>query len=200
LQKKRRKINFVVPGAVIEQRRDHKVVLDAFEHLFTKYKDKISLCLLGKSTGSYGKQILNRCQVLKNQGFDVSYFEKFVPEEIYDRTLNEANVVIAPVKLNTTSLGTWIETFGISKASGAVFEAIQYAKPLVLPEKFNLMNELSNSSIKYSDYLDLEDKLTNIIEDEKILSSLEENAIENSKKISFSSYKKYFEDNLLNKI
>lgn len=198
--KDKKKIKFVVPGAVIEQRRDHEVVIDAFENLFKKYKERISLCLLGKSTGVYGKRILNRCKKLKDKGFDISYFKSYVPEEIYDRTLNESTVVIAPIKLHTTSLGTWKETFGLSKASGAIFDAIQYAKPFVLPEKFKLMDELKNSSIKYSNSNDLESKLAEIIEDGEKLISLGENAIKNSKKLSFSIYKKYFENNLLNRI
>lgn len=200
LVKNQKKIKFVVPGAVIEQRRDHTVIIDAFEQLFKKYKKKISLCLLGKPTGAYGKKILKRCQNLTDKGFDVCFFENFVPEEEYEKTLNESTVVIAPIKLNTTSLGTWEETFGLTKASGAIFESIQYAKPLVLPEKFNLMDELTNSTIQYSDSKELELKLIEIIDDEKKLQTLEKNAFENSKKISFLSYRKYFEDNLLNRI
>jgi len=200
LLKTSNKIKFVVPGAVIEQRRDHTAIMDAFERLFEKYGEKISLCLLGKSTGSYGKDILKRCQDLVDKGFNVCFFKSFVPEKKYDKTLNECTIVIAPIKLDSTSLGTWKETFGLSKASGAIFEAIQYAKPLVIPERFNLMDELTNSTIKYSDSKDLESKLVKIIDDEKKLIDLQKNAIENSKKISFSSYDKYFEDNLLNRI
>lgn len=200
LLKDKKKIKFVVPGAVIEQRRDHTVIIDAFERLFEKYNNKISLCLLGKPTGIYGKKILKRCQKLMDKGFNICFFESFVPEEEYEKTLNESTVVIAPIKLNTTSLGTWQETFGLTKASGAIFESIQYAKPLVLPEKFNLMDELVNSTIQYSDSKELESKLIEIINDEKKLQELEKNAFENSKKISFSSYRKYFEDNLLNRI
>lgn len=200
LIKNQKKIKFVVPGAVIEQRRDHAIIIDAFENLFEKYKEKINLCLLGKSTGAYGRKILKRCQKLVEKGYDVCFFENFVPEQEYDKILSDCTVVIAPIKLNTTSLGTWKETFGTSKASGAIFEAIQYAKPLVLPEEFNLMDELTISTIQYTDSKELESKLIEIINDERRLHTLEKNAIETSKKISFSSYRKYFEDNLLNRI
>lgn len=200
LKDNHKKIKFVVPGAIIESRRDHEIIIDAFENLFENFNEKISLCLLGKPTGTYGKRMIKRCKKLKERGFDIRFFESFVPEKIYDQTIEESSVVIAPIKLKTTSLGTWKETFGLTKASGAPFEALQYAKPLVVPKKFNIIEELKSSTLKYTTSKDLEITLSEIINDKKKLLSLEENALENSKKLSFSTYKKYFENNLLNRI
>ena len=194
------KIKFVIPGAIIESRRNHDVVMDAFDSLFQRFQGKISLYLLGKPTGGYGRHILKRCKVMKGKKYDIHFFETFVPEETYDKILQGCTIVIAPIKLETTGLGVIKEAFGMTKATGALFEAIQYAKPLVVPAELNVVKEMQSSTLKYTTSKDLENILVEIIADKKKLDELKNNALQNSKKLSLSVLQKYFEKNLLNRM
>jgi len=192
-----KKIRFVVPGAIIESRRDHTAVMEAFEHLFESYPKAFSLCLLGKPIGSYGKQILKRATQLKQQNYDIHFFSEFVPEETYDKIFREATVVITPFKLETRSLGVMKETFGKTKASGVLFDAIQYAKPIILPYNHSIMNELSSSTLIYKDAEDLQNLLSTLLSDKKRLQILVKKAIHNSRYFSLSNMHRYFEQKVL---
>lgn len=185
-------IKFVIPGAIVQTRRDHDVVLDAFENLFKKYQSKISLCLLGSPSGAYGQRIIKRCKKMKGKHYNVAIFEDYVPEKIYDKTLRKCNIIIIPIKLESRSLGIIQETFGLTKSSGVVFDAIQYAKPMVVPSKLNIIKELKSSTLKYEHSKDLENTLSEFIEKEDKLEELIKNAYENSKYFSLKVLQNYF--------
>lgn len=197
---KNTKIKFVIPGAIIQSRRNHDVVLDAFDNLFKKFQGKISLCLLGKPNGAYGRRIFNRCKEMKEKQYDIMFFDEYVPEEIYDKTLQECSVVIAPIKLETRSLGVIKETFGLTKSSGVTFDAIQYAKPLVVPSELNIIKELQSSTLKYTTSKDLEHILTDLIENKERLEDLKKEAYKNSKYFSLDVLQGYFIKEILDKL
>ncbi|MEM4258729.1 MAG: glycosyltransferase family 4 protein [Candidatus Thermoplasmatota archaeon] len=192
------KVTFLVPGEIIRARRDHSVVLDAFEELFPQYPKNISLIILGRPVGRYGKSIIKRCTALHQHHYDITWFTEFVPEKTYIETYQTADVIIAPIQLETHGLGTIRETFGQTKASGAPYEAIQYAKPIILPQAFNLIPELSTSTITYQTAEDLKQKITDLLKTPHMLSDLKSNAVLNAQKFSLSCLQRYFEDNLLN--
>jgi len=191
------KMQVVVPGEIIQARRDHETVLDAFEQLLPHYSEKVSLCLLGRPRGGYGQQIINRCKALKTKGYDVTWFDAFVPEETYDTILRGCSLVIAPIKLETTGLGVIKETFGKTKASGAPFDAIQYAKPLVVPSGLQLLKETGSSTLQYTDVQHLVQILRDVMETKGRLEELQHRAQENSQKFSLDVLQKYFENEVL---
>ncbi len=197
LWKKDEKIKFIIPGAIIESRRDHSVVMETFERLFEKFPKEISLCLLGKPEGTYGKKIIENAEELKSKGYDVSYFDKFVEEKTYDKLFSESTIVIAPIKLNARSLGVIKETFGKTKSSGIFFDAIQYSKPLILPYGHKVVKEMQSSVLKYKDSEDLEQILTGFIEDKSKLEKLVKEALKNSKNFSLEKMQKYLESKIL---
>ncbi len=198
--KQTKQIHFVVPGEIINTRRDHQTILTVFTSLFKKYKQRINLTLLGRPRGNYGATILNHAETLKKQGYNITYYKEFVPETLYDETLQNADVIIAPVKLQTTSLGTIKEIFGQTKASGAPYEAIQYAKPLIIPNGFNMVKELTNSILPYASEEDLQQHLTKLITNPKKLATIKKNAQKNAAIFSLKTQQKYFQEHILNKI
>jgi len=192
------KIRFVVPGLIETFRRDYDLTLNVFEKLFEKYNDKISLCILGKPVGPGGKRIVEKCEKLKQKGFDISFSKGFIPEEEYDKILIENDVIFSPLNVKTKRDTGIEEIYGTTEGSALPFEAIQYAKPLIVPKEFNIINELKSSSITYDNPDDLERVITSIITDSKKLNELKKNALKNSKNFSISRLQKYFEDNILN--
>ena len=195
-----KKIKFVVIGAIEKQRRDYDLVLDTFENLFNRFPNDISLCLLGGPIGSYGQQILRKCKKMKEKGHDIQFFEGFVPEEMFSTILMESTVVVSPTKLESRGLGVIKEIYGVSKASGVLYEAVQYEKPLVVPSELKIMKEMESSTLKYNDPEDLENILAEIIEDRVKLEDFEHKAYKNSQLFSLELLQDYFVNEILNKL
>ena len=195
--KKDKKIRFVMPGIIETYRRDYNLTLELFEKLFEKYNDKISLWILGKPKGSGGRAVIEKCKKLKEKGYNISFSKEFIPEEKYDKILIESDIIFSP--LNTvTKRDTGIkEIYGKTEGSALPFEAIQYAKPLVVPAEFNI-DKLKTSSLQYKNKNDLEKILIDLITGKIKLDDLKENALKNSKKYSLSVLQEYFISNLLN--
>ena len=97
-------------------------------------------------------------------------------------------------------IGVIAEIYGKTKGTAAVYEAIQYAKPLVIPNDFNIITELESSTLKYTDVKDLENKLTKLILNKQKIEKLKEEANNNSKKFSIQVLQKYFIEEILEKL
>jgi hypothetical protein len=197
---KKEKIQFVIPGQIEEHRRDYITIIDAFEQILNDFNDEIDLYLLGYPVGNYGKNILKRCNLLKEKGYNIFTFDKFVPEEKYNEIILNSDFIISPIKIKTGSWGLLEEIYGVTKASATVFEAIQYSKPLVVPYDFKIVDELESSTIKYMNSQDLIQKIIEFINDRKKLNQINQLALNNSKKFSLEILQRYFTNEILNKI
>ena len=198
--KKNEKIQFVVPGQIEEHRRNYEVILDAFEKLFIKYNHDIELCFLGYPVGMYGNRILKRSKKLKDKGYDITYYDNFVPEETYHNVMKSVDFILLPIKIKSRGMGIQPEYYGKTKGSAAVFEAIQYAKPMVVPANFNIIKELESSTLKYKDAKDLEKILAKYIENRKNIDNLEKEAQKNSTYYSLDKLQMNFENDVIDKI
>ena len=199
-KKQNKKIQFVIPGQIEEHRRNYDVILDAFEQLFKKYNRTIDLCLLGYPVGMYGARIIKRCKKLKNKGYNITYYDSFVPEETYHNIMKTVDFILLPIRIKSRGMGIQPEYYGKTKGSAAVFEAIQYAKPMVVPANFNIIEELESSTLKYKDSKDLEKILAKYMENRKKLDNLEKEAQKNSTYFSLDILQKNFENEVIDKI
>jgi hypothetical protein len=190
-------IRFVVPGAIEQSRRNYEIVADVFHTLFNQFGDNISLCLLGKPVGTYGKQMINTFKQMKKQGYNISLFEAFVPEATYSNILTESDIILSPIKLKTKGLGEIEETYGLTKGTASPFEAIQYAKPLIVPRAFTVLQELHSSTLQYANKDDLENTIADLISNRKKIEDLKQKAHSNSQKFSLPMLQDYFENNIL---
>ena len=199
-KKKDEKIRLTVPGAIEKQRRDYNVLVDVFKSLFQQYDKQLSLILLGRPVGAYGERILKQFKEIKENKFDITIFEEYIPEETYDQMLMESDVILAPLKVKTHGLGTIEEIYGMTKGASAPFEALQYAKPLIVPAEFDILDELKSSTMQYTTSAELQTIITKLLSDKKMLIDLQRKAQTNSNKLSLPVLQKYFEKNLLNRI
>lgn len=202
ISKKRKdeKIVFVLPGLIEIYRRDYHLAIDVFEKLFKKYSKKISLWLLGKPVGSGGNRIISKCEELKKKGFDINYSKKFIPEEKYDEIISNCDIIFSPLNVIAKRDTGISEIYGKTEGSALPFEAIQYCKPLIVPEKFNVINEMKSSVLRYKSSEDLENILIDLIKDKNKLAELKKKAVENSEKFSLENIQKYFKKEILDKI
>lgn len=197
--KKDDEIIFVVPGQVEEHRRDYDVVMDAFKNVFKKHGNKIKLYLLGYPVGVYGKRIHNRSEELKKQGYNIMFYDDFVPEDEYNDTMKNVDFLILPIKILSRGVGVTPEYYGTTKGSAAVFEAIQYARPMVVPDEFNMLSEMESSTLKYKNASDMADQINKLVENHDKIKSLQNEAYQNSEKFSLEKLQDYFVEEIIEK-
>ncbi|OGU11766.1 MAG: hypothetical protein A2X63_06510 [Ignavibacteria bacterium GWA2_35_8] len=172
------KIDFVIPGSIDLRRRDYHSVLDAFEKTAEEIKN-ITLTLAGKPVWDYGLEILKRCKKLNEKGLKIKWYDDFVPQPDFEKILHGSDVIISPVN-KEMPYGTEHEIYGLSKATGATFDMARYAKPGIMPDIFNVPDELKGSVLKYSDVDELTQILKKISEDINYLTGLKQIALKNS--------------------
>ena len=191
------KIRIIVPGLIEKYRRDYEIVFSVFEEIFKKHGDKVILHLLGKPVGLYGENIYERCEKLKNKGYNVFCSKSFIPEVEFDKISSNADVIFSPIKVKAARDTGIVEIYGVSEGSALPFEAVQYQKPLIVPENFNIIDEIKSSTLKYKSRDDLFKIFDELITNKSKLSKLKNEAVKNSEKMSLKVLKRYFEDNVL---
>ncbi len=190
-------IKIVSPGLIEKHRKDYNKVIPAFEKIFQRFRENIILYILGWPIGKYGKNIYNKFRKMKEEGHNIFIYASFVPDNIFDEILIKSDILLAPINIKTRSDGEIQEIYGVTVGSGIIFNAIQYAKPIVVPSEFNMLDELKSSTVKYKDSKNLENIITDIISNPERLAQLKEKAIENSQKFSLKNLQDYFEKNVL---
>lgn len=196
-QKEDGKLRIVIPGLIQEHRKDYSAVFPAFENLFENYKGKIKLYVPGLPVARFGKQVYNKFKDMEQKGYDIVIFDYFVPDDIFDDILIKSDIILAPIRIKTRADSDIEETYGKTVGSGIIFNAIQYAKPIVVPAEFNMLPDLESSTLKYSDSIELEKIVTELISDSVKLQKLEKEAIINSQKFSLKNLQGYFEKTIL---
>ncbi len=175
-------LKFVIPGSIDTRRRDYMPVLDIFVKIYKDFKD-VSLILSGKPVGEYGKKIIEICRNYKKEGNKIIFFEEFVPQDEFEKYLGTCDMIISPVR-KCMFFGKTSEEYGLSKATGATFDMIKFAKPGIMPSDFKVPGYLKNSVLTYKNINDLYDIVNMIHNDRNVLKNLKEHAISNSLKYS----------------
>ena len=196
-QKDEGKLKIVIPGLIQEHRKDYDAVFPAFETLFKHHKEKIKLYVPGLPVGKFGRQIYNKFKDMEQKGCDVEIFDHFVPDDTFDDILTQSDIILAPIRIKTRADGDIKEIYGKTVGSGVVFNAIQYAKPIIVPTEFNMLPELESSTLKYSDSTEIEHIMTKLMSNPEKLQELKREAMTNSQKFSLKNLQGYFEKNIL---
>ena len=196
LQKTHDDLRFLIPGVILEGRGDYKTLIKIFREIFPIYSN-IEVYLLGYPKDRYGYEIIQQCKKLEDQGFKIYYFNKPIPYNTWRNIFIESDVAILPFKKYYAYDSNNIELWGTTKASGSMFECIQYAKPFIVPHYFNLMEEIKTSTLKYEDSEDLKKLIERLINDKEKINYLKKEALKNSKKFSLQNIQKYFKKEIL---
>lgn len=191
------KLRVVLPGGIQEHRRDYAPVVSAFQNIFKQYNGNIILHVLGTPVGKYGRTIYNEFKKMKNKGYNVFIYDEFVPEETFDEVLMQSDIILSPTRIETRADNEIEEQYGITVGSGIVFNAILYAKPIIVPAEFNMLSELNTSTLRYSNPKELEDIIGELTTHPEKLEKLMKEALNNAKKMSLENLQDYFENNIL---
>jgi hypothetical protein len=183
------RVKFLVTGSLERIRRDYEGLLNAFEIVWNSGFENAELTLLGRPEDKYGIKIMSRAKSLRNRGYKIKYFYKYIPEDIYNNEVCSANILINPVRPEMYAHGMFM--------SGLV-EAIRHAKPGVYPTSFYVPTELSSSSLFYDKIEELHDLLLNtFLKNRQTLENLSQNAILNTEPFSLQKVASYFQEKII---
>ena len=169
------RITFAVPGIVTELRRDYDLVLDAFEVLYERHGAQVELILLGSADSD---SIVARCEELARRGFSIKYYrEDFVALETYDAGLRDADVLIAPLKLDFRYREVR-ETYTVSKGSGFFADSLKFGKPCVVPQTSQLPDEYQDAFLRYGTKEELIAILTSLVTNSESMDKIKAAALD----------------------
>jgi len=148
-------------GKVDKRNRDYMTVYEAFKHIqksSTEIKENIKLVLLGKATSAYGKSIAKKFRQLQNNKFEFIYFDSFVPQETFERIIDQTDFFIVPTNIKTR-FAIYEEYYGYTKISGSINDIIRHKKPALVYADYPLSAALKKITEGYKNDLDLAEKI-----------------------------------------
>lgn len=120
-------LKIVIPGGVSQKRRDYLLVLKKLK----SFKNPTEVTMLGKASGKELKWLQN----FESDKVKLKFFTEKVPQNIFDKEMNSADVLWCPVQ-RETEFFSQKEIYGVTKMSGNVGDAIKYGKFAVFPGNF----------------------------------------------------------------
>jgi glycosyltransferase involved in cell wall biosynthesis len=181
------KLKFITIGTLSDYRRDYNGLLNTFEKLFDSGRKDITLTLLGAPVDRKGFQIIDRCRKLEEKGLDIYFYTEYIHEDIVNKEISSADIIINPNYVSTYGTGTF----------GAIVKAIQFAKPGIYPVNSLHHEELISSSLIYNKIEELPGIIENLLSDPETIKRLSRNALVNSEKFSLKTVANKFKESLL---
>ena len=168
-------VSIVIPGVVDLDRKNLKIFIDALEMIQPAKRKKIQIIFLGNANSS-----LDQCKKWKKKfANSFVYFEGFVPAEVFERYMINANLIGSSLVLDH-QCRYLNEVYGTSKGSGVFGQSISYGKPLLVNTGFEVPSMIESSSVFFSNASDLSSIYNKLIQDDCFISEISDLAIENS--------------------
>ncbi|MCD9855698.1 hypothetical protein LUD75_13325 [Epilithonimonas sp. JDS] len=157
-------IRIVIPGAVSQSRRDY---FSFFKKLksFRDINQNYEIIFLGKAAGQE-LETLNKLVDKLPQFIKIQYFKEKLNQEIFDQWMMKANILYCPIQTETKFFSIK-ETYGKTKISGNIGDAVKYGKPAIFPTTYpsdlefiiekkkdlqSQFSEVKNLKFDFSDY------------------------------------------------
>lgn len=144
----------VIPGGVSQKRRDYAYILKTIQQLNTDRR--CQFIFLGKASGHELKQLENLSEKLP-ENIEITYFSERVSSEDFEKWMQKADVLWCPIQQDTEFF-SMKETYGLTKMTGNLGDAIAYGKlavfpgsypsklNFIIPEKENVLEQLKTVS------------------------------------------------------
>jgi hypothetical protein len=169
-------INIAVPGTVDPRRRDYRQVLE-LARLISEKKLPITITICGGMSKSDHPNLSAELLHASDQYPLLHiYDEPFVSVSDLEQTLRNAHFIWLPSKVYFKDSMGEKETYGISKNSGVVNDAIRIGTPMILPEGFSIEEGQETSVFRYQNASEILSFLNGITMDPDKYHSLIENA------------------------
>jgi hypothetical protein len=179
--------SFTVTGTMEERRKDFSQLFEAVQ-LLVNDQDfnirKIRIVMLGGlliENNKFGLDMIKRAKEFNSiVNFELFklFEEKFIEETTYRNYIAQTNCILNPLNL---------ESYKHGKFCSGMSECISHSLPGLYPAKYEILDELNTSSVKYSDSNELYLSIKKIVTDKSYYNSLIKEAKENSKNFSIEN-------------
>ena len=171
------RLRICIPGTLSNTRRDYLGILDLFDNNSELFRTKIELDLLGCPIQKEDDKIIQRAKLLIFKGIKVHLYEyPFIPNDIFNENLSKADIILGNLKIRQGKFSF----YGKTKETGVTFALIRAAKPGIIPEGYNIIDELKSSVLYYRDMDQLKKILSRLSDDKNYLKILKKEAQKNS--------------------
>jgi hypothetical protein len=154
-------LQIVVPGRIDHRRRDYSWI----DIISRQYREFIKIDLLGRARTRSDREFVKSIGELGYQ-IDGRVRGEFVQQAEFDEICWSADIFLAPV---ITKFGD--RQIGEDTISGAMWDAIFYKKPLILPVDATVGAIYETSIIRYSSNTELASLICRLVEDNEMLSN-----------------------------
>jgi glycosyltransferase involved in cell wall biosynthesis len=140
-------IEMVIPGRANNSVRRYDMIFEVVKRYWEKSGcDDVELIVLGPASETVERQ----CRELAANEYPIKYYTSYVSQSKFTETIKSCDIVLNPVHEVTKQFlpGAADEIRGQTKGSGIILDAIQFGKPLVLPDYFGSSAAL-NGMTKY---------------------------------------------------
>ncbi|HEY4286420.1 MAG TPA: hypothetical protein VGN00_04920 [Puia sp.] len=158
----------VIPGSVDPNRRNYDEVVNFFTDWLTRAivpSRPIELVILGDSNTPFGTRIIAALQNLGSPFFRLIHYQGYVPELVYERQIETADLLWSPLKVNKKSSRNSPETYGQTTASGLTADLLLNNIPALAPAGFDLPGSFQPALLSYSSPADLHTTFRRLLED-----------------------------------
>ena len=144
----------VIPGGVSQKRRDYAYIFETIQNVRTN--KRCEFVFLGKAKDHELKQ-LEQLSARLSENIGITYFSERVSSENFDKWMQKADVLWCPIQ-QETEFFSMKETYGMTKMTGNLGDAIAYGKlavfpgnypsklDFIIPEKENVLDQLKTLS------------------------------------------------------
>lgn len=177
-------LRIVVAGSIDKRRRNYEEVLSLLE-LANRQELPLHIELSGGPYGAYGRRMMETFRAYNLEHRNLVFHETpVVDQPVFDAALDKAHFLWIPSVINTVIADGIEETYGVTKSSGNIFDAIKHARPMLVPAGLAMPVQLQSSTVVYSSTTALKDLLAGILQNPASYAMLATAALHNSKQYS----------------
>ncbi|EJL74291.1 hypothetical protein [Chryseobacterium populi] len=136
-KKENKELIVVIPGSVSQKRRDYQYIFKTIRnsHVSVYY----NFVFLGKARGSELKE-LEKLSANLPENIMIKYFTERVSSHDFESWMRKADVLWCPIQ-QQTEFFSQPETYGVTKMTGNLGDAIKYGKIAVFPKNYPSKSE-----------------------------------------------------------
>jgi glycosyltransferase involved in cell wall biosynthesis len=157
-------------GGLDSRRRDYSVLAEALTLLSAQMQQRITLVVLGRSTGKESDEIVRLLG--RNVAVEQAPSQFLTKEEFYSRGL-DCDILLSPLRTG--------DGYGSARGSGSYGDALALGKKLIIPKGVDPGGEYVNLSLTYLTASDLADLLSSILNDSHIAELQSEHLVDFSR-------------------
>ena len=144
------RFTLVVPGSVHPDIRDYGLLAEILPDIIRKALLPVTLVFLGKIKDKSALKWIKKIKKLESGNFQFQYFYEFIPQDLFEKYMGEADLVVAPLH-KETRYDAIEERFGFTTESGNVADIISCQLPGVVPAFYPLPAFVQNNLDRYRD-------------------------------------------------